>query len=298
MSEVLDRNHLELHERAIKVSREFRRLEGELILILGEIDQQKFFKRLGYASLFTYAVGALGLSEANAYAFISVARKSREIPELRTAVIEQNITVAKASRIVAVINKENASDLVKFAQTHTTRQTEVEVARLQPSSAVSDRIKFKGEDLVQLECGITKGTHEKLERVKSLLAAQGKFSLDKILSEVLDDYLHRHDPVRKAERVLAKKPVNPKLCTFRVQAGSKRAPLPARTKHQVHARDQGRCTHTNDNGDRCANDRWIELHHVQPVKRLGLLVGSGANVPDVAPLGPTRWQRRGWRVLP
>ncbi len=269
MSSVLDKNQLELHERAIQLSFEFRRLEGELILILGEIDQLKFFKRLGYASLFTYAVDALGLSEANAYAFISVARKSREIPELKTAVIEQKITVAKASRIVAAITKENAPDLVKFAETHTTRQTEVEVARLQPSAAVSDKIKFKGEDLVQLECGITEGTHEKLERVKSLLAAKGQFSLDKVLSEVLDDYLQRHDPVRKAERVLAKKPSAKRLCALRAQTSSKRTPLPARIKHQVHSRDQGRCTHINANGERCANDRWIELHHVQPVSQGG-----------------------------
>ncbi len=256
MSSVLDKNQLELHERAIGLSREFRRLEGELILILGEIDQLKFFKRLGYASLFAYAVGALGLSEANAYAFISVARKSREIQELKIAVIEQKITVAKASRIVAAITKENARDLVKFAETHTTRQTEIEVARLQPRAAVSDKIKFMGEDLVQLECGITKDTHEKLERVKSLLAAKGQFSLDKVLSEVLDDYLSRHDPVRKAERALAKKPKAKKLCVRRVQSGSKRAPLLARTKHQVHVRDRGRgrCTHTNEDGDRCAND--------------------------------------------
>ncbi len=265
MSQPLSENQLELHERAIQLSFEYRRLEGELILILDEIDQQKFFKRLGYASLFTYAVGALGLSEANAYAFISVARKSREIPELKIAVIEQKITVAKASRIVAAINKENAPELVKFAQTHTTRQTEIEVARLQPSAAVSDKIRFKGEDLVQLECGITKGTHEKLERVKALLAAKGQFSLDNVLSEVLDDYLTRHDPVRKAERALAKSPKTKKLCALRVQTSSKRAPLPARTKHQVHARDQGRCTHINANGERCANDRWIELHHVRPV---------------------------------
>ncbi len=265
MSSLLDKNQLELHERAIQLSFEFRRLEGELILILGEIDQLKFFRRLGYSSLFTYAVGALRLSEANAYAFISVARKSREIPELKMAVIEQKITVAKASRIVAAITKENVLSLVKFAETHTTRQTEVEVARLQPSAAVSDKIKFKGEDLVKLECGITKGTHEKLERVKSLLAAKGQFSLDKVLTEVLDNYLERHDPVRKAKRALTKKPKTIKLCARRVQPGSKRAPLPARTKHQVHARDQGRCTHTSENGDRCGNDRWIELHHIRRV---------------------------------
>ncbi len=265
MSEALSENQLKLHERAIELGREFRRLEGELIEVLGEIDQVKFFKRLGYASLFTYAVGALGLSESNAYTFISVARKSREIPELKTAVIEQKITVAKASRIVAAITKDNAVELVKFAETHTTRQTEIEGARIQPRTAVLDKIKFKADDLVQIECGITKDTYEKLERVKSLLAAKGKFSLEKILSEVLEDYLRRHDPVKKAERVLAKKPKTKTLCTFRAPKQSKRTPLPARTKHEVFARDQGKCTHIDGNGNRCASDRWIHLHHIHRV---------------------------------
>ncbi len=101
-------------------------------------------------------------------------------------------------------------------------------------------------------------------------------------AEILDDYLRRHDPVRKAERFLAKKPKTERLCALRVRPGSKRTSFPARTNHQVHARDRGRCTHTNENGDRCENDRWIEPAKTIPFLSLYtsyaaliLCIGSG-----------------------
>ena len=35
-------------------------------------------------------------------------------------------------------------------------------------------------------------------------------------------------------------------------------------RHQVTLRDQGRCTHTNSRGERCEDQRWIDIHHVIP----------------------------------
>jgi hypothetical protein len=79
-------------------------------------------------------------------------------------------------------------------------------------------------------------TLEKLKRIKALV---GK-SLDESLSQVLDEYLERHDPVKKAERALrgksaAKRGRGPKrehalmpeksLCTYRVVGKSTRKPL-------------------------------------------------------------------------
>jgi hypothetical protein len=46
-------------------------------------------------------VEALKLSESNSYQLISVARKSRVIPELKVAVNSGQISVAKANRIVS-----------------------------------------------------------------------------------------------------------------------------------------------------------------------------------------------------
>jgi hypothetical protein len=48
-----------------------------------------------------------------------------------------------------------------------------------------------------------------------------------------------------------------------------RSPIPTSVKHQVHLRDQGRCTHKTQEGPRCNQKRWIEIHHIQPVSQGG-----------------------------
>lgn len=45
----------------------------------------------------------------------------------------------------------------------------------------------------------------------------------------------------------------------------RRAPIPAGIRHQVNLRDQGRCTATRDDGSRCDQSRWIEIHHRVPL---------------------------------
>src|SRR6202012_2681142 len=89
-------------------------------------------------------------------------------------------------------------------------------------------------------------------------------------------YLDKHDPVRKAERVLKKHSVrterNPekqnKSATYK-----KREPIPTKTKHIYTLRDQGRCTWV-ENGKRCSEDRWVDGHHIIPVHQ------GGTNTPE------------------
>ena len=63
-----------LHEEAKRRAKDYRRSEGRLIEILTEIDQNKAFKSLGYASMHIYCTMALGLSDAQAYSMVGVAR--------------------------------------------------------------------------------------------------------------------------------------------------------------------------------------------------------------------------------
>jgi hypothetical protein len=135
---------------------------------LDEIDQLKLYRTLGYSSLFTYAVGALGFSEAVAYSFITVARKTRELSLLKEAIQDEKLSVAKASRIVSALTPKNANELIDYAATHTTRETDQEMARLGNASLMSEK---------QVVLKISARTLEQLKR---------------------------HDPVQRAERRLKK----------------------------------------------------------------------------------------------
>ncbi|MGE3684269.1 MAG: hypothetical protein AB7G93_21325, partial [Bdellovibrionales bacterium] len=116
----------DLHARALNVSRRHRQLEWEIVQVLQAVERAKLYKHMGYSSLFTYCVQCLGFTEAVAYAFIAVARKSLEVDELNTALQGQRVSVFKAHRLVSVIDSSNAKELLDFAESHSTREVERE----------------------------------------------------------------------------------------------------------------------------------------------------------------------------
>ena len=73
----------ELHAQALDAARRFKKAEADLVEIFQKIEEGRVFAKMGFASLFEYGVKALGLSEANTYAFIQVGRKSKTVPALQ-----------------------------------------------------------------------------------------------------------------------------------------------------------------------------------------------------------------------
>jgi len=264
-----------LHEKALVLSREHRRVESQLISLLMEIDRLQLYRLLGCASLFTYVVSMLGFSEGAAYQLITVARKAKDIAILKTALEEQRLSVAKASRIVSVLNAENASELIEFASRHTSRETDLEVARRAGRDGNERRSSLKVPVRV-------------LQKLKHVQALMGVVEFEAMLEKLADYYIEREDPVKKAERALAKRaaaaesgPASSERSERaesvraksrarpRKSAPGKRKPLTARELHTVNARDGRRCTFIDTNGNRCPNERWLHVHHIQSVARGG-----------------------------
>jgi hypothetical protein len=267
----------QIHEKAVAAAELYRRTEIDLIQALQEVDQTKLYRKLNHSSLFKYAVEELGLSEATAYCFIGVARKGRDVPELMNAVKQRKISASKANRIVSSLTKDNAQELIEFAVAHSSGQIDAEMARRDPKAARKNKVKYLSQDLAQVEITLSRITLEKLKRAQEL---EGSAGLSHALDAVLDVYLKQKDPVMKAERALnrglknqtgtpvAKSVPAPsstrELCSSRVNR-SRRVSLTAGQKHQVIARDQGRCTHIGHDGKRCETERWLHIHHVKPV---------------------------------
>ena len=304
MNQKLSIEQQTFHELALDLSKGHRHLEGQLIEVLQNIDRLKIFKKLGFASLFQYTVHCLGFTESVAYSFINVARKSSEIVQLKTAIQTQTLTVAKASRMAAAVNLENAENLITFAKSHTCRQIDFEVARLNPKLCSAERAKVLSAESVELKITISKESFEKLKRAQTLAAQKGQKNLDLggTLEALLNEYLKKQDPVVRAKRAQArlerkikltkvrqdcakqKKPATPsqtvRLCMDRflkhdilpTQYSNRkkpRVPLNARQRHQVFHRDEGRCTFQLPSGQRCNNERWIQLHHLKPAHQGG-----------------------------
>jgi len=237
-------------------------------------------------------VSMLGFTEGAAYQLITVTRKAKDIAPLKTALEEQRLSVAKASRIVSVLSVENASELIEFASRHSSRETDLEVARRAGRDGNERRSSLK----------IPVRVLEKLKHVQSLM---GQVEFEAMLEKLADYYIEREDPVKKAERALAKRAAaasaesgpasserseqtesvrseSVRLESVRLEsaraksrtpsrnsAHPKRKPLTARELHTVNARDGWRCAFIDANGNRCPNERWLHVHHIQSVARGG-----------------------------
>ena len=247
-----------LHEKALLASQNYKKAEATLILVLQEIDEFRVYLSYGYPSLFTYCVSGLGLSESTTLNLISVSRKSKNLPLLQAAILNGELGVAKARKILSVITQANSQEWIEKAKSLSTRDLEVEVAKVNPEAESKPRLKPLSAERSELKCGISKELEKKLRRIQDLESQRRKkpVSLEETLEAMAEIYLEKNDPVKKAERILEKKPNN-------MSRDIRSKTIPAHVLHQVRARDQGQCTFTKE-GARCESRRWIDVHHLKP----------------------------------
>jgi hypothetical protein len=151
-----------------------------------------------------------------------------------------------------------------------------------------------GNGLVQITLTITESDLKDFDRACSVEAQKKRHAPKRgeVFVKAVSSYLDKYDPVRRAERInkksaLALAAAGPGLSkpavsrpnavrteyknvTKTSQAPARsREPLTAAQLNAVHNRDHGKCTHINELGVRCGQDRWTEIHHVVPVSKGG-----------------------------
>lgn len=126
--------------------------------------------------------------------------------------------------------------------------------------AVAERMRFVGEDRLELKLGISEALRENLIRIQDLNSQRlGRaMSLEESLEAMAELFLEKNDPVRKAERVLKKKSssaVTGRNTQVASSDISNHMPIPSIVQHRVRLRDQGQCVHRDSKGLRCNNKR-------------------------------------------
>lgn len=286
-SEIVEQIHL----RAQTAVRLYKKCEADLIEIFESADKFRVHIALGYSSLFNYATSALGLSEEVAYTFINVARKVREVPELKTKIREQKISVSKARRITAVLTKENQKHWLELAEQLPKRKLEKMVAAENPRAAVIEKTTYISSDIVQLQVAVSEKLILKIRRAQDVLSQKKRrpVSLEETMAAMTETFLAKHDPHELAQRQAAKGKLKPELCPGTVGAlalgaekietpelskvernrgGSRpthRSPISASIRHRLHIKFNSQCAHVSKNGERCGQKRFLDIHHVTPV---------------------------------
>ena len=272
-------NIRELHEKALGIVRRLQSVEFELIEVLMQMDELRGYLELGYSSLYDYAINALKLSEASASNFITVARKSKIIPELKLAIQEGELSVAKARKITPVVTKENSSSWIEMAKTMPKAKLEQAVAKVAPQTLTPERTKYVNESRLELRFGVSEEIMQMLKRAQDIVSQNTKApaNYEETLKELLTEFLQRKDPLEKAKRNSRPKiNASASVPDRRFEnTQQKHRPvqnsryIPAALKHNIYMRDNGQCRHMN-NGKRCENRRWIDIHHIKPLSLGGM----------------------------
>jgi hypothetical protein len=195
----------QIHSQAVDVSRRYKRSEAELIGILQKVDEQQVFLKRGYPSLFSYVTRELELAESVAYTLITVARKSKEVPELKLQIDAGAITLSNARRVAAVLASDDPrgnSEWLKKAGELSNRQLEKEIVKSYPQKAAVERASYVTPERVKLEIGLSEREMLRLRRVQDLLSQckRRAVSLEETIQVLTSEYIHKHDPLEKAKR--------------------------------------------------------------------------------------------------
>ena len=120
-------------ERAVSCE---RKANARLIALLMEVDSRKLYAGQGYASLFTYCVQVLHLSEHAAYLRIEAARLTRRFPAILDKLSDGSLHLTGVSLLGPHLTPANHAELLDEARHKSKREVEQLIARLRPQSDV------------------------------------------------------------------------------------------------------------------------------------------------------------------
>jgi hypothetical protein len=280
-------NLVELHNRILCLARLHRKTEARLIDHLQEAEKCRLFLHRGHSSLFRYVCDELRFSEAMTSNLITVARKAREIPELKEEIRKGNLSVSKLRKVCPVIDEKNQKEWIEAAKTCTKNELERRVASENTNHVPRASVRAIAKDTVRLSLDLPEESREKIQRLKDLLSSKKNrdCSLQEVIDLALESALDKYDPIRKAKRAenrnqkMVKKedhsqekssPSNSKsklaVCP-RTRKKPKRKALSKDLIHKLQVRDRGCCTYVSEDGRRCRQTRWLHFHVRQEVVR-------------------------------
>ena len=260
---------IELNNKAKRLAKNLLLTEGELLGVLGDMRRSKSFLELGYTGVFDYCERELHFSRAQSYYFKSVVEKADLVPEIRQAIVQGNLTLSQARRIVSVITPENQEEWIAKAIVLPQAELEREVTKENPRAFTKERIRPMTETLSELKTPVDDETRANLNVLKDVLSQKlGKAaSLQDVIKWMAKECREKFDPERKAERAKGKI----------VSSGNYipgRHPIPAHVRHEAVRRDGNQCTYVSPEGRRCSQKRWLHFHHIIEVSKGGPNVAS------------------------
>ena len=236
-----------------------RQLAADLLCHMAEVDSRKLYAERGYSSMYAYATEGLGLSEAQAYRRIRVARTARRRPELFEDIATGRLTISGIDIMASHLDAAGGSELLDAARGRSSREIRHLVAAARPEPKVPDSISPLDGEWVVVRFAAARSIEEKLEEARGLLShSVPGGNLADIFERALDALIEKTRKRRFAE--------TPSPTGSR-KAGKRSRHIPAEIRREVATRDGGRCQFVGKDGHRCDSSAFVQFHHVDAYGR-------------------------------
>jgi 5-methylcytosine-specific restriction endonuclease McrA len=293
----------ELIERLEHLVRTESATTENIIRHLAEMDIRRLYAKLGYSSLFDYAVRGLGYSSSSAMRRIKAARAGARLPRVFDSLEGGTLSLAALEVCAELLVSDDGAEVLTGILGKSRAEAERVAAKYRPLESIKlkDRVELLGtgesvkraqQEMFENPEGNSNyfrgGSETPTYRVAFAASAEfmevlgqaqalmfgGKREdvlLEHVLREALECYLDKHSAQRRRERreaLRARKKLNAKVDTG---VPDKPKPPKPRTRHipicvrdEVLERDGYQCSYVGANGVRCQCRDGLELDHIMP----------------------------------
>ena len=205
-----------------------RKITAEIIELIREIDQKRYYLDYGHTSMFSFLVKEMGYTPSAVMRRIDAARLMREIPELQNDLKSGAINLSQVSMLAQAVRqkqkeikgsqKKNAFKEIGVSQRQVSTETKsvlLEKVKSQDLIATQkiiaqgldlkvqayEKKSYQKDESVRWEVIFTKEQLQDLERVKELISHQyPNPTMSEVFSFLAKQFLNRKDPIRQKSK--------------------------------------------------------------------------------------------------
>ncbi len=252
----------ELHHRTEQAACRKQKALVFLLEHLREVDTRRVYAKRGHSSLYSY-VRSLGFSEAQSSERVNAARLLRELPELKSKLEGNGVSLTTASQLQRFFKKielkierrqysaKEKMQVLRQCENKSKRQLDQILCELSPAWAeqTPERVQVVSAQRTKLRFQISNEAFAHIERIREL---EGNLSLEALVSKALANWvgelekkrkshLHPHQPLTDWVALPATEPQH-----------ARSRSITAKNRLAVSARSKGQCEfRVHSTGVRC-----------------------------------------------
>ena len=245
--------------RLVTLAAQARQSTAELIELLVEMDRRNLHLALGFRSVYRYCRDVLHFSESESYQRMQAASAARRFPVVLALLAEGRLHLAAVRELAPHLSDENHLALLGAAFFKTKRDVAALVAEHYPRPDVPPSVQFVsplGGGRYEFRFTGDEETAALLHEAQELLSHSiPDGSMAAIFKRGLATLVAQ---AKRGLQSATDRPGKP-----RPLAADSRT-IPADVERDVRERDGGQCTFVAATGRRCAERKFLHLHHLRP----------------------------------